>query len=337
MPISQCQKLCPHAVFIPIQGSKYVFVSLQVLNILNKYSDRVEMSSIDEGYLDMTHHQIQYSCLEEMGSRIKNEIREKLNLTCSVGIAPNRYVAKMVTGLNKPNGLTVMDLHQYRFAFGEKKVSALIGVGESTEKALNSLGIKTVSQLAQFPDKMLESCFGVWGPRLKKLALGEYDGDASDFEADREDKSVGHEHTFGQDVSDINILISSLLKLSSKAARRLRQGSYCGKRVTLKLRYSDFSTFNHQITLNFFTSDEAEIFQSAVKCLKEIYLIPRPVRLIGVRVSQLKKSPNPYSSYQTDLFKGKTSLKKNLVLKASDLIRDRFGEDALYYAGMTYF
>ena len=335
MPLWECQRLCPNGVFIRTQGGKYSFVSIQVLGVLRKFCDEVKMASIDEAYMDMTNHRRLFNNLIEMGEAIRRGVWEKVKLTCSVGIAPNKYVAKMCVGENKPDGVTVMSLEEYRKKFAPRPVSALIGVGESTEKSLNRLGISTVGQLQNFPEKILKALFGIYGPRLKEMANGEYQGTVSNpYGRAREDKSMGHERTFSEDVNDGETIISTLLRLSGKAARRLRQGNYQGKRVTLKLRYSDFTTFTHQTSLNYFTNDEGEIFREAVKCWEEAYSVGKAVRLIGVRVSQLRKTADSYSAFQGDLFKGRTALKKNLVLKAADAIRDKFGEGILYYGGV---
>ena len=332
MPLNECQKLCPHAVFMRTRGEKYSYTSLQVLSVLQEFSQKVDMTSIDEGYLDMTSHRRLYPDLKAMAEAIKRGVWNRVNLTCSVGIAPNRYVAKMCVGENKPNGITVMSLEEYRQKFAPRPVSKLIGVGESTEKALAQLGIKTVGQLQRFPENILKARFGIYGPRLKEMANGEYEGTVSiPYAREQVDKSVGHERTFQHDVQDREIIITTLHKLSCKAARRLRQGNFQGKRVTLKLRYSDFSTFTHQTTLNYFTNDEDEIFHEAVKCFEESYNEGKAVRLIGVRVSHLGKTEDCYSALQGDLFKGAFALKKRCVLKAADEIRDKFGEKALFY------
>ena len=332
MSLWECQRLCPNGVFIRTLGGKYSFVSLQVLGVLRGFCDDVKMASIDEAYIDMSNHRRLFNNIEEMGEAIRLGVWKKVKLTCSVGVAPNKYVAKMCVGENKPDGLTVMSVDEYRARFAPRAVSALIGVGESTEKSLNRLGIKTVGQLQDFPEKILKALFGIYGPRLKEMANGEYRGTVSNpYEIDREDKSIGHERTFSQDVNDAQAISSTLLKLSTKVARRLRQGKYQGKRVTLKLRYSDFTTLTHQISLNYFTNDEEEIYREAVGCWEKAYSSGKAVRLIGVRVSQLRKTADSYSTFQGDLFKGRTAWKKNLVLRAADAIRDKFGERALFY------
>lgn len=337
MPLTECARLCPNGVFLPTNGRKYSFVSLQALEVLRSICDLVEMSSIDEAYLDMSHHRRRYSSLSEMGMTVKRGIWDKVGLTCSVGIGPNMYAAKMSTGVNKPDGLTILDLEQYRLTFAPKPVSALIGVGESTERALNSLGIRTVGQLQKFPEKILRARFGVNGPGLKEMANGEFKGRVvRPFEKQAEDKSVGHERTFPRDVSDHRVFASTLLELSEKAARRLRQGNYDGRRITVKIRYRDFSAYTHQTSMNYFTNDEGEIFREAVRCWEEAYIPGREVRLIGVRVSHLRKTSDSYSTFQGDLFKGEVGAKKHRALRAADTIKDRFGEKALYYAGIVH-
>jgi DNA polymerase-4 len=307
-----------------------------VLEVLREVCDKVEMMSIDEAYLDMSHQRLLFPSLREMGLTIKQAVFDKVKVTCSVGVAPNKYVAKMCTGENKPNGLTIMDIEDYRETFAPRKVSELVGVGRHLEEALNRLGIRTVAQLQTFPEKILQTRFGICGPHLKKMANGDYEGIISaNFREQPEDKSVGHSCTLSRDISDMESIRATLLELSCKVARRLRQGNFQGKRVTLTLRYQDFSTYTHQASLNYFTNDEAEIYREAVKCLDESYSPGRAVRLLGVRVSHLQKAPNTYSAYQTDLFLGSLAVKKHCVLKAADDIRDRFGEKALYYGGVA--
>ena len=333
MPLNECARLCPNGIFIRTHGRKYSFVSLKVHDALNKISDQVKMTSIDEGYLDMTNHLTLYPDYYAIGNAIKQAVFDAVGLTCSVGVAPNKYVAKVSTGLNKPNGLTVMDVEEFRRVFAPMKVSKLTGIGESTEKSLNRLGIKTIGQLQVFPDKILDDRFGVYGPRMKKLANGIYDGSVMLFGDQHVERSVGHERTFREDEGDVEEMISTLLRLSSKAARRLHEGKYLGRRITLKLRYTDFTTLTHQTSMNYFTNDEDEIYQAARKCFHEVYETGRKIRLIGVRVSHLQPTTDSYSAYQGDLFKGEVAAKKNLVLKAADQIRDKFGDDLLYYAG----
>ena len=334
MPLTECQRLCPHAIFMRTHGGKYTFVSLQVLDILRRFSDRVEMTSIDEAYLDMSAHLKLFSSLREIGECIKNAVWGEVGLTCSAGIAPSEYVSKMCAGVNKPNGLTIMDLEQYRRAFAPLKVSKLTGVGESTERALNSLGVKTVGQLANFPERILKARFGVYGPHLIKMATGDFEGHVvRPFEQRREEKSVGHERTFPEDVSDPLQITSTLLNLSGKAARRLRQGNYTGRRITVKIRYDDFTTVHHQTSLNYFSNDEGDIYREAVKCWMETRQPGRAVRLVGVRVSHLQKIADSYAVPQGDLFRSGSADKKNQVLKAADDIRDKFGDKALFYAG----
>jgi len=337
MPLTECQRLCPQAIYVRTYGGKYAFVSLQVLSALQGITDEVEMASIDEAYLDLSHHRKRFSSLENIGEVIKKSVWDKVKLTCSIGIAPNRYIAKLCAGEHKPDGLTVMSVEQYQQAFAPKKVSALIGVGESTEKALNSLGIYTISQLQKFPAKILETHFGVNGPRLKEMANGEYEHSiARPYALQPEDKSAGHETTFEEDITERELLDATILHLSSKVARRLREKQYIGKRVTVKIRYADFTTFTHQTTLDYFSADEEEIFRTAVKCFNEAYVQGKAVRLIGVRMSQMKKTADSYTTYQSDLFTGIRSAKKHRALQAADHIRERFGEQALFYVGVMH-
>jgi DNA polymerase-4 len=168
------------------------------------------------------------------------------------------------------------------------------------------------------------------------MANGEYDGHTPHpYQSAPEEKSMGHEHTFDVDEGDTEAIFATVLKLSGKVARRLRQGKYECKRITLKIRYNDFSTFTHQITLDHFTNDEGDIYRNALKCYREAYSGGRKLRLIGVRGSILKPTADSYSTFQPDIFQSSLMTKKHCVLRAADTIRDKFGEKALFYCGIA--
>ena len=236
MSLTECYRKCPQGIFLRTHGGKYSSVSVEVMEALCGFSDRVHPASVDEAYLDMSGCRNMFSTLPEMGKAIKRSVWEKVHLTCSAGIAPNKYVAKMGSGENKPDGLTIMNVDEFRRRFAPRKVSTLVGIGQSTEKALKAMGIVSVGQLQRFSEKELQKRFGVNGPVLRQLANGDHDGEIVPLGSEADDKSMGHEHTFAEDTCDRDIIRATLLKLSSSAARRLRRGGYKGRRVTLKLR-----------------------------------------------------------------------------------------------------
>ena len=333
MSLTECYRKCPDGIFLRTHGGKYSSVSVEVMTALFEFTDKVHAASVDEAYMDMTDCRAVFHGLPEMGKAVKQAVWDKVKLTCSAGIAPNKYVAKMCSGENKPDGLTIMNVEEFRRRFAPRKLSALVGIGESTEKALNSMGIWNIGQLQQYPEKALKDRFGVNGPRLRDLANGEHTGEVTPMGLESEEKTMGHESTFRQDTDDVEYIKAVLLKLSEDAARRLRRGGFKGRRVTLKLRYADFSTLTHQRSMNYLTNEEGDIYREACKCLEEALIPHRKVRLVGVRVSHLQKTGDSYSVFQGDFFKSGSEAKKLQALKAVDSLRDRFGEKVMRYAG----
>ena len=190
MPISEAAKRCPHAVFMGVNGRKYTHASTIMVNILNKYSPKVEAVSIDEAYLDITGSTKLYGSEKELGTSLKKDIREHLKVACTVGIASTMVFAKMASNMGKPDGLVILEPEKELDIIGSKKISDLWGVGDKSEKAFKKIGIHTVKDLIETPDKVLERHFGVYGPELKKTAKGENIREVHFFGSNEEEKSV---------------------------------------------------------------------------------------------------------------------------------------------------
>jgi DNA polymerase-4 len=327
MPGREAARLCPNAIFLRGAGTKYVHASVQIMKILRNYSDHVEPYSIDEAFVDITHSLRLFAGARNLAMAMKQEIRKKLNLTGSVGIGPNRLVAKMASRMQKPDGLTIIPRQNIRDIFDPLPVRNLLGIGPATEQALKRLGIVTIEQLRKSSPIMLKRYFGIGGKELIRMANGQGDACVVPIEHRDHEKSMGHEHTFGEDITDREQIHAQLLYLSEKAARRLRTAGVGGKRVTLKFRTTGFVTTTHQMSLSNPTNDEIMIFWVAQKLLDEVWDKHTPVRLVGISVSRLM--PIPQSGHQSDLFTRKTLHSRRVLSPVLDVICQRYGEKSI--------
>ena len=341
MPMAEAKRLCPHAVFVEGNPQKYVHTSLQVLDVLKSFTPAVEPFSIDEAFLDLT--QVPYAGKPGAEERdpaaildsaipvahaIQRAVMRRVGLTATIGIAPNKYVAKMASGVQKPRGLTVLTLERYRIRFWDRGVEELWGIGEKTRVALSKLGIRTIGQLAKFPREFLTYHFGLNGENMQEAALGRDENPVVPYYDGIPVKSMGHEITLPSDISDKDALLAQLLRLSDMVGRRLRADHYLGRIVSVKIRDSKFRTTIRQRALPEVIDDEHEIFHTASLLLDE-HWDGRPLRLIGVLVSGLV---NAEGYYQPSLFGDDEHRRR--MLEAVDSLRDRFGEHALVKAGV---
>jgi DNA polymerase-4 len=341
MPMTEAKRLCPHAVFVEGNPQKYVHTSLEVLDVLKGFTPAVEPFSIDEAFLDLTQVPFAGRPGPEEGDAgvlldsaipvahaIQRAVMRRVGLTATIGIANNKYIAKMASGVRKPRGLTVLTVDRYREHFWGRGVEELWGIGEKTREALAKLGIRTVGQLAQFPREFLTYHFGLNGENMQEAALGRDENPVVPYYDGIPVKSMGHEITLSVDVSDREALLAQLLRLSDMVGRRLRADHYLGRVVSVKIRDSKFRTTIRQRALPSVIDDEHEIFHTAALLLDE-HWDGRPLRLIGVSVSGLV---NAEGYYQQSLFGQDEHRRK--MLEAVDSLRDRFGEGALVKAGV---
>ena len=327
MPGREAARLCPHAIFVRGHGNKYIHASVQMMKILKHFSDTVEPYSIDEAFVDITHSIRLFGGARNLALAIKQEIRKQLNLTGSVGVGPNRLVAKMASRLQKPDGLTIIPRERVREIFDPLPVRKLLGIGPATEEALKKLGILTIQQLRKAPPSLLKRYFGIGGKELIRMANGQGEASVISLEHREHDKSMGHEHTFGEDVIDQEQIYAQLLYLSEKVARRLRFAGMGGRKVTLKFRTTGFITTTHQMTLATLTHDDITIYCASLKLLEDVWDHHTPVRLVGVSVSRLT-SCLPQGN-QHDLFVKRAIQQRRRLSSTLDGIRDRFGEDSI--------
>ncbi|MBU1919713.1 DNA polymerase IV [bacterium] len=327
MSAMDARRLCPHVIFVRGNTSAYIYISKNVKNILLDYTDRMEMLSVDEACLDVTDTVWSYASVEDLGHRIKRRIYESEGITVSIGAGANKMVAKMASDLCKPNGFLYLPPSKVAAAYKDLPIGKLIGVGRATEPVLNALGIQTIGDLAAYPADVLKTKFGIRGPELKTLAQGGGSDRVMTHEELPDEKSVGHEMTFGDNLKTAEDIEGRLLMLTEKVARRMRVGGFAGRIVTLKLRYKGMETYVHGHKFARPLWFEGDLFAAARKLLYEIYDSSRPVRLIGVSVSGLSKTTR---CQQQELFDKQTHL--HTLANTCDDIKDRYGEATIGYA-----
>ncbi len=283
MPIAQAVRLCPHGIFIPGDHRKYEEVSRSIRKIIHEFSPVVESISIDEAFLDMTGCEHLYHSLEHMGQSIKRRIYDAVALTASVGIGPNKFIAKLASDFHKPDGLTIIAPEEVEDWLAPMAVDKIWGIGEKTAKVLASWQIRTIADLRRWPQEFLTQRLGKQGESLYLLARGI---DNRAVEPETEAKSMGKETTFAEDVTDIGKLRQTLANLVAIVGIRLRQKDLWARTISIKLRYGDFTTISRSLSLPEPINSDDGIFQVAEALLRE-NLEDLPVRLIGIYVSQL--------------------------------------------------
>ena len=283
MPLRTALKLCPDAIFLPVDYKEYSRVSEEVKGILREFSPIMEDVGIDEAFLDISFID---KPSEEIAGEIKNRIREKTGLTCSIGIAPNKLLAKMASDMRKPDGLTVISENEIQSRIWPLSVRKLWGVGPKTEAYLKKMGIQTVGELASFSlDRLTEEFGQSYGSYLYEASRGI---DESPLVTHWEPKSISREATFQRDVDNWQGIAKTLVELTKEVILNMKEEGYQGRTVTLKIRFNDFKTYTRARTLGQHTGSEEEIRKAAFDCLGRLEL-KKKVRLIGVRVGNLKK------------------------------------------------
>ncbi len=284
MPLTKAWRLCPDAVFLPVNIPLYLQVSSRIMNILSSYANKFESWGIDEAFLDVSSRVRNFDEAKQLALKIKKDIFEKEGLTCSIGIGPNKLVAKIASDMQKPDGLTVVEEKDVRTFLDPLDIDKLLWVGKKTARKLNKLGMKTIGDLARFDPSVLTEKFGVMGTQLYLYAQGI---DRSEVGFRGEVKSISRNITFEKDTSDWDFVIKVLDKLCEQVHKELKDNNFLFKTVTVTVRYENFETHTHGKTLPFLTN-RLEDFKKAAHELLRPYLRPeRKIRLIGSRVSTL--------------------------------------------------
>ncbi|MBT3259323.1 MAG: DNA polymerase IV [Deltaproteobacteria bacterium] len=323
-PTATAARLCPNAIFLRGRMHRYREVSKQIFEIFLRFTPLVEPLSIDEAFLDVTGSERLLGDPVQIAKTIKATVLDETGLTVSAGVAPSKFVAKIASDMDKPDGLTVVEPHKVRVFLDPLPMKKMWGVGKVTQKALARLNIHTFKDLRLFRPDFLERKFGKNGPRMHLLAMGM---DERNVETEHEIKSVGHERTFMHDIMDSGDAKKALLGLATQVARRMRRKKMTGKTVSLKVKYYDFKQITRAKTLAEFTDDGLEIYGAACDLLQKTQVGKRPVRLLGISLSQLSFV---HAVGQLSLFGDDQSSQKRKELNmALDSIAEKHGDKSV--------
>jgi DNA polymerase-4 len=323
MPARTAKKLCPHGIFLPVDMKKYKEVSGRIMKILEEFSPLVETVSIDEAYLDITGTESLLGNPERIAQRIKERIYSETRLSCSIGIAPNKFLAKVASDMQKPDGLTIITAGEVGQLLATLPVEKIPGVGKRTVEALKRYGINTAGELKAATEEQLVTRFGKLGHRLHELSRGR---DSSPVIPSREIKSISAEETLPHDINDPRILSTKLKEHSENVAFRLRNHNLKGKTISIKIKFSDFTALTKAQTIAHGTDSSRMIFYTALQLLADQRL-QKKVRLIGVEVSNLSEGS---AHTQMSLFPvGPDEERERKLDKAIDEIRQKFGKKVI--------
>jgi nucleotidyltransferase/DNA polymerase involved in DNA repair len=324
MPISRAWKLCPQGVYLRPRMSRYMEVSRKVMAVFHRFTDLVEPLSIDEAFLDVTGSVALYGEPVEIARNIKRSVREGTGLTASVGLAPNKFLAKIASDLRKPDALVVVRAENIEEFLRNLPVSRLWGVGPKTEQRLTAMRLHTIGQVAALSRESLVRNLGTLGEHLFQLSHG---CDERPVVPDADPKSVSNETTFEEDTDDRSLLIRTIHELADEVGRRLRHSQLRARKVVLKLRYENFSTHTKQRSLDAPTQANDEIAGLAITLFNE-FLLDRRIRLIGVGTTDLSRV-KPENGGQLGLFSDADKAENKTLDNALDEIRSKFGPTSL--------
>jgi DNA polymerase IV (DinB-like DNA polymerase) len=288
MPISRAWQLCPQAVFLRENYPLYRQVSEEVMGILRKYADRLQRWGIDEAFLDVSSRVSDFEEATELATCIKHEILWQERLTCSIGVASNKLVAKIASDFRKPDALTVVRDGEAEGFLAPLPVRKMLWIGEKTEQKLNNMGIRTIGDLARSDVSMLVDRFGVMGRRYNQWAHGAYASEVSPGRGTR--KSLGHESTFAEDTRERDVVLERLEDICQRIHERAVKRNMLFKTVTVKIRYDTFETHTHATTLPFHTSQLTELRKTTEELFRRYVQMNKRIRLIGLRISNLKSA-----------------------------------------------
>jgi DNA polymerase-4 len=322
MPLQEALALCPSAILVEGDPAKYAEIFWQVAQMMERYSPDLELFSIDEAFLDITATAERFGGPLHIAHALHQEVYLHLGLPCSIGVGPNKLMAKLASSRKKPSGITQIRPGEVQALLAGLPIEDLCGIGPAFQSALNAEGIRTCGQLAQLPPKRLIQRFGrCAGMHLARLARGIDESPVVATDQAPAAKSMGHLHTLSHDTDDPTVMRAILLDLSEKVGRRLRAEGAAGRTVTLTLRYRDFTTFSRAHTLSRFLDDGYDIYQVGGRILDRVR-IWQAVRMLGISVSGL--SYGPRQAWWLPEVK-----RQERLLEACDRINDRFGETTL--------
>jgi len=317
MPVATARRLCPQGIFVPGRHRRYGEVSRQVMAVLGEFSPLVEQASVDEAYLDVSGTERLFGQPEQLARKLQMRVREATGLSCSVGIAPVKFLAKIASDFRKPGGITILEAKDVEAFLTNLPVGKIPGVGGKTLPKLASLGVKTCGDVFKYSQEFWEGQLGDWGRVLYNRAQGL---GTTQLVTWREAKSSSAEHTFERDLADSVELKRWLLRQSERVGRDLRKHGLRGRTVTLKVKYADFTQITRSHTLTEPTDSDERIFEAAAQLLDKVSLSKR-VRLIGVGVSNFAKDDEQLSLLPPDAL----AQKVGRLDRAVDAIREKHG------------
>lgn len=327
MPMAVAKRLCPHAVIVPVRGQRYREISKRLFDLFDTVSPLVQPISIDEAFIDATGCERLLGDGVAIARRLKQRIRDELHLTASIGVAFNKFLAKLGSDMHKPDGLTVIDRSNVDAMLPPLPIERLWGVGPATAKRLTERGIRTFGDLRRLPAESLLSMFGAEADRWATLARGEDDRPVT---PDAQARSIGHEQTFDVDLADPAAVRHVMLEQAEQVGRRLRKHALLARTVTVKIRFGDFQTITRSQTLDA-PSDVTQRLWLTARGLFDEWAARSfsPVRLIGVSASQLTTTAG-----QLALFPDHDADRQHRLDRATDAIVERFGKRSIRRGGV---
>jgi len=323
-PMAKARRRCPDGIFLPVRMSRYKEVSKRVFEIFYRFTPLVEIVSIDEAFLDVTGSTRIFGPPENIAKTIKKITLIETGLTVSAGVAPSKFVAKIASDIDKPDGLTVVMLNGLKEFLDPLPVKKMWGIGKKTRLTLRRLNIKTFRDLRRTPVTFLEKKFGKQGVKMHVLAMGV---DDRDVVPEHDVKSMGHEQTFLRDIISLGAAKKEILALGNKVARRMRHEGVTGNTVTLKVKYNDFVQITRSATLPKPTDDGLEIYSTACRLLEKTQVTIKPIRLLGISLSHLNflGTGTQLSLFDQDV----SSQKRQRLNTALDSLYEKFGDQSV--------
>lgn len=324
MTVGQAKRLCPELIVKPPNFERYRKVSAKIFQLFHEYTDLVQPVSIDEGYLDITECK-KAGKPPQIAVEIQQRILNELKLPCSIGIAPNKFLAKMASDMKKPLGITILRKRDVPSMLWPLKVGEMHGIGKKTEEKLNRIGIVTIKDLAKAEEIRLKKAVGINGERMKQRANG-IDLRPVDPEAVSEFKSIGNSTTLPADTTDEKVVTSVLERLAESVAKRMDKKEAVAMNVQLMIRYDDRKTITRSRKLEHFISSQEEIFRAA-RHLWEQHWSGQPIRLLGITAQDLAEKGEAYK--QLDLFTYENDARKDMLEETVNDLRRRYGNDVI--------
>ncbi|HIJ96814.1 MAG TPA: DNA polymerase IV [Desulfuromonadales bacterium] len=327
MAIWEGKRACPELIIVVGDNRKYTYTSTKINDIFHTYTPTVEAFSIDESWLDVTHSLSIFGSAENIAYLIKARIRHLFGITCSIGVAPNKLLAKLASDMQKPDGLTVIRPENVSRILEQMPIKELCGIGKKMQRHLNMMSIYTCGELGRCDAARLTRKFGIIGTRLKEMGRGIDNVPVVSFGKEDDVKSVGHSSTLERDIDNPAEIRRFILQLSEMVGNRARRYNVSGKTIHLYVRYADFfSSWGKQTTLKNYINLSDEIYLAALGILATVEL-EQPVRLLGISLSNLK-----HQAEQLPLFEDER--KKRFATQAMDRINDRFGRMSVTFGSL---